>query len=287
MMWSKLKHKYIWERIWYERLTEPIHLNLLAVFVALFGTYRAKISFDLILRQSNAFSILKVADRAKQLNLKSVTLIEFGVAAGAGLLNIYKIAEKISLVSGIDFKIYGFDTGIGMPPPQDYRDHPELYQEGDYPMNQELLSKVLPENVELIIGDLKDTVPAFKKQLSAASPIGFVSIDLDYYSSTKEALKLFLGDAQNYLPETLIYLDDIHEDSHNSFCGELLAIQEFNAENKMRKIDTYTFLRSKRIFKNAPWIDHMRVLHVLDHPLRQNLKSRQEIVTLSNPYLEQ
>lgn len=134
---------------------------------------------------------------------------------------------------------------------------------------------------------MKDTVPAFKKQLSAASPIGFVSIDLDYYSSTKEALKLFLGDAQNYLPETLIYLDDIHEDSHNSFCGELLEIQDFNAENKMRKIDTYTFFRSKRIFKNAPWIDHMRVLHVLDHPLRQNLKSRQEIVTLSNPYLEQ
>lgn len=154
-------------------------------------------------------------------------------------------------------------------------------------MNKELLSKVLPENAELIIGDLKNTVPAFRERLSADSPIGFVSIDVDYYSSAKEALNLLLGDAQNYLPETLIYLDDIHEYSHNVWCGELLAIEEFNAENKMRKIDRYTFLKSKRIFKNAPWIEHMFVLHVLDHPIRQNLRTRQEIVTLSNPYLEQ
>ena len=31
---------------------------------------------------------------------------------------------------------YGLDTGEGMPPPRDHRDHPELYGQGWYPMDR-------------------------------------------------------------------------------------------------------------------------------------------------------
>src|SRR5689334_17227289 len=92
---KKLGRSYIWKRIFYERFTEPLHLNVLALFVALFGSFRLKVSYDLIVRHHHAFSILKCADQAKRLRIETVTLIEFGVAAGAGLVNMAKVAERV------------------------------------------------------------------------------------------------------------------------------------------------------------------------------------------------
>src|SRR5262245_1610479 len=112
---KKLSHRYIWDRIFYERLTEPIHLNILAAFVWAFGSYRSKIHYDLIIRSNNAYGILKAADEAKRLGIKTVSLVEFGVAAGAGLMNMAKIASRVTRETDISFKIYGFDTGKGMP----------------------------------------------------------------------------------------------------------------------------------------------------------------------------
>jgi hypothetical protein len=39
----KLSERHVWERMLRERLAEPLHLNLLAIPVALFGSLRAKI----------------------------------------------------------------------------------------------------------------------------------------------------------------------------------------------------------------------------------------------------
>jgi len=39
----KLAHGYIWERIFVERLAEPIHLNLASIPVALLGTFRSRL----------------------------------------------------------------------------------------------------------------------------------------------------------------------------------------------------------------------------------------------------
>jgi hypothetical protein len=285
MFLKKLKHAYIWKRIFIERLTEPIHLNLLSIFIALFGSYKAKISFDLVLREHNAYGILRAAEEAKKLGLKSVSIIEFGVAAGAGLLNMCKIAEKVSLCTGIEFKIYGFDTGCGMPPHQDYRDHPELYREGDFPMNQDQLLNLLPKNAELLIGGLDETIPVFLQNLNDESPVGYVVIDVDYYSSSKEALNLVTSDPTKYLPITFFYLDDVYSDYHNEWAGELLAIQEFNNENELRKISPYKILKTLRIFKNAAWLERMYILHVFDHPLRQGSIPAKGVQVLSNPYI--
>ena len=283
----KLRHGYIWQRVLVERLTEPLHLNFLAFFVAIFGTLRAKIAFDLVLRHHHSYAILAQADYAREMGIKTVTLIEFGVAAGAGLLNICEIARKVTAVTGVEFKIYGFDTGKGMPPPESYRDHPDLYSTGDFPMNHEALVKRLPANAQLILGELKETVAQFVAKLSANEPVGFVSVDVDYYSSTRDALTIFDSTPDKYLPRVIIYLDDVESPAHNSWCGELYAVHEFNEKHERRKIEPHTFLRGTRIFKNARWIDHMVTLHVLDAPARSTwqVDTGSRPIVLDNPYI--
>lgn len=282
---TKLRRGYIWKRILIERFTEPLHLNIIAVFVALFGTFRAKVAFDLVLRHHHAYGILSVADEARELGIARLTLIEFGVSTGAGILNMADVAGRVTRVTGVQFDIFGFDTGQGMPLPRSVRDHPELYQAGDFAMNVEKLTPMLPDNVTLIIGELADTVPEFVKTLKAAAPVGFVSLDVDYYFSSKDALRVFSGPAECYLPRTCLYADDVEHVSHNSYCGEQLAIAEFTSEHEFRKIERYPFLSRTRVFQRAPWILHMYTLHVLDHPSRRTLRQDRARLSLLNPYL--
>jgi len=270
----------------YERLTEPLHLNAAAVLVKLFGSIREQIDFDLIGRKQYAYGILKSADYAKGMGIDIVSIIEFGVAFGGGLLNMVEIANKVTKETGIKFNIYGFDTGQGMAPPLDYRDHPNLYGEGDFPMNFDKLSAALPENAKLVIGDVEETVGKFTNELPSTEPIGFVSVDIDYYSSAKNALKIFNDSPEKYLPITVMYFDDIHLDWHNQWCGELLAIKEFNEENRFRKIDYNRFFEHQRIFKKTRWLKHMYLCHILDHPERVTIKVSNKKRTIKNPYLK-
>lgn len=283
---KKLQKKEIWNRVFLERLTEPIHLNLLSLFYAVFGSYKKKIDYDLILRPHHAYSLLKVAEYAKDNKIETVSLLEFGVASGAGLMNMSQIASELTKSTGVQFKIYGFDTGKGMPPPESYKDHPEYYLEGDFPMNFEALQKNLPKNVELIIGDVRETLQSFQAKISPNEPIGFISFDLDYYSSTVSAFEILKYKSELYLPLTYLYFDDIELPNHNHACGELLAIKEFNKNNELRKIEHHRFLENTRIFRRANWIKHIYFFHVLDHPKRNNLNSKIQKRVLANPYLK-
>ncbi|MGH7932177.1 MAG: hypothetical protein ACREQN_03310 [Candidatus Binataceae bacterium] len=252
----------------------------MSLLVGTFGSYRTKVDFDLIPRRHYAYGILRAADKAKSRGLDSVTVAEFGVAAGWGLLNMCEIAKNVSRVTGVEIRIVGFDGGEGLPPPQDYRDHPDLFRAGDYPMDREGLMRTLPSNARLVLGPLKDTVPEFARTLSPQSPLGFASIDVDYYSSAKDAFVLFCeSDPVKYLPVPGLYFDDITEESQNSWCGELLAINEFNAEQPLRKIEIDRFLRGRRIFKGGRWIDQIYLLHVLDHPVMQGREIRSHIIS--------
>jgi hypothetical protein len=282
---GKLRQEYVWRRIFVERLTEPLHLNFLAALVWIFGSFRARVAFDLVLRHHHAYGILKAADDARALGLKRVTLLEFGVATGTGLLNMASIASRVTSITDVHFDIIGFDTGRGMPPPKSFRDHPELFQAGDFVMNVKALTERLPSNAKLVLGDIVDTVPEFIRTLQPSAPIGFVSLDLDYYYSTKDALSVFSGPADRYLPRTCVYVDDIEGDSYNQYCGALLAVAEFNDEQALRKLDRSPFVQKSRVFQRAPWIDHIYTLHVLDHPTRNTLVQGRERLSLLNPYL--
>jgi len=267
---KKLTEKGKLNKIIYERFTEPAHLNFISLFVTLLGSFEKKVEFDLILRQHYAFCILGAARLARNLGFKSTTLIEFGTGSGMGLMNICEIAKKVSKCTGVHLDIVGFDLGTGLPKPRDYRDHPEIFSPGSYPLlDKDRLLESLPDNARLILGDIADTVPGFIKTISKESPIGFVAIDVDYYSSAKESLKVFEGNPELYLPFLLVYLDDVGDFiNYSPWTGELLAVNEFNTENKLRKISFYSGLRGKRIFKNANWINKIYVMHVLDHTWR-------------------
>jgi hypothetical protein len=286
-LFRRLAQRKIWSRIFKERLTEPLHLNLLSLFVWVFGSYRAKVGYDLVVRQNNAYSILKAADFARSQNIRTVSLIEFGVGSGTGLLNMARIAGQVTRATGVSFKLYGFDSGQGMPPARDYRDHPDLYQQGDFAMNQDALKKVLPANVQLIIGEVSGTVAGFISRLPPDEPVGYVVFDMDYYFSMCDALKILRDpNPLKYLPITLVYLDDIALDPHNHYCGELLAVNEFNAENQLRKIEPHAFLENRRIFRKALWVKQIFFLHVLDHPSRCRITVSDKKRALFNPYLD-
>lgn len=282
---SKLRQPRVLHRVLAERLTEPLHINALAALVAVFGSFRAKAAFDLILRPQHAYGLLSAADRAKQLGLKRIHAIEFGVAQGAGLMNMALIGQRVQAATGVEVRVVGMDTGQGMPPAVDYRDHPDLYWEGCFPMDADRLRAHLPDNAELLIGDLEQIIPSFLEKLSDEEPVGYIAIDVDYYSSTCKALDACLAAPGRYLPCTWVYLDDIHHPEHNDWCGELLAIREFNEAHQWRKIQAEQMLRTRRIMKNPMWIDQMYILHVLDHPVRSSTDAKSHVHELENPYL--
>lgn len=280
---DKLLKPRIWKKILHERLSEPIHLNLVAAGVALFGSFRSRVDFDLVVRAQHAFGLLQSADWARSHGISRLSAIEFGVANGAGLFNMCEIARKVTAATSVAFDIYGFDSGTGMPPPRDYRDHPEYYRRGDFPMQDPAaLQSLLPSNAKLILGDIRATVADFVP----AAPIGFVSIDVDYYFSTVEALQILAGPPELYLPSVIVYLDDVEFDGHNEYCGELLAAKEFVLAHPLRPITRYNLLRQKRIFQRALWIDHMHLAHILDHPSRLEAIGQQGAIVLENPYLQ-
>lgn len=282
---KRIFQKDKFERVLVERLTEPLHVNIASAAVALFGSFRRKVDFDLVLRPQYAFPILRAADLANEWGYKRLTLLEFGVAGGAGLLNICRIADEVTKTTGVSFRIVGFDTGAGMPEPVDYRDLPEAFAAGDFPMDAERLRAALPANCELILGPITETLPAFLESVDASAPIGFASIDVDYYSSAKDALAVFSDSPEKYLPLVPIYLDDVGDITVNPWVGEWLAVNEFNDENAMRKIAPWNMLRARRICKNAKWIEHIFSLHVHDHEVRTPGKRVRAQRTADNEFI--
>jgi hypothetical protein len=190
----------------------------------------------------------------------SITIAEFGVFTGDGLLSLCKAASFFREEFDYDIRVLGFDNGTGLPAPVDYRDHPEMWSKGGFNVgiNLDPLRQKLPDFATLIIGDVGDRVSDAHRAFTDA-PLAFAAIDVDYYSSTKRLMPVFEFEPACYLPGTPLYFDDVRQALlWNSWCGEELAIKEFNEEHAMRKIEL------KESFK----IPRLYVLHVLDHPLR-------------------
>lgn len=228
-------------------------------------------------RANYAYGMLRAADMALLLGKRGVTVCEFGVASGSGLLNMLDLASAITAETGVRFRVVGFDTGRGLPEVGDYRDHPEAWATGDFPMGDasRLQRMVAERGGELILGDIGETIGPFMETLDSGFPLGFVSIDVDIYSATKSAFRCFEGEAELYCPVVSIYFDDIVGFFANEWCGELLAIREFNAtEGLPRKIDHDRSLPGDRPMRDADFYEHMYACHILDHPLRNRHETR-------------
>ena len=80
-------------------------------------------------------------------------MIEFGVASGAGLLELERICEYVEKDYDIELHVYGFDTGTGLPRSDDYRDAPWKWGEGWYEMDVDKLNRQL-KRAKLVIGNV-------------------------------------------------------------------------------------------------------------------------------------
>ena len=226
------------------------------------------------------YGLLMAVRAAKKYGNDSISVAEFGVANGRGLRRMASLAERLSAQSGVKITVFGFDSAEGLPPPTDYRDHPELFSAGDYPMQDfDQLQSELAGRANLIIGDIRE-IESFDQIITDSGPLGFASIDVDIYSSAKSSLKLIAeADSSSLLPTVSLHFDDVWSEwEYNRFAGELLAIDEINDEHELRKIDNDRYVDYWH-GGSQPWHAAMWILHSLDHPDRfKELRSETQII---------
>jgi hypothetical protein len=217
-------------------------------------------------RPNYVWGVVQGAHLATALSIPRVSVIELGVAGGNGLLAMEHIAEHVEALLGVGIDVYGFDTGVGLPPPQDHRDTPNLEQAGDYPMDLDNLRSRL-KRAQLVLGPVADTAPKFLA--SCPPPIAFLAFDVDLYSSTMQAFRLLEANASLLLPRVQCYFDDIFAFTYGDCNGELLAIADFNAAHERRKIAKLQGLRyyAPARYANEPWVEQFYLAHIFDHDL--------------------
>ncbi len=217
-------------------------------------------------RHHYALGLAQAVRQAIHCGYPRITAIELGVFTGAGLLELCDAAKFFMNELGIEIAVYGFDSTHGLPPLEGYIDHPELWHTSAFKMPDpaELRAK-LPPFARLVIGDVGETIPDFEQEVRAA-PIGFISFDLDLYSSTKRALPILNFAPESYLPGVALLFDDSNTVvTHSEWCGEAAAVREFNEESTLRKIDR----------KPSFTIRNFAVCQIFDHPIRQGrMKAR-------------
>ena|SRR5580692_4618189 len=226
---------------------------------------KLKVDLDLYRKPAYAYGIYASAVQARALGIPRISAIEFGVATGNGLLEMEKIAADVENSIGVEIRTIGFDLAKGLPSPIDYRDLPYLYSGGFYEMDVDALQRRLQRS-SLLLGDVGETVPMFLTQ--EHMPIGFMSFDLDYYSSTANAFKVIDGDYSRYLPRMLCYFDDMSnaDAMQCEYTGEALAIREFNQGHSQAKICAVAGLAASRQIPGT-WTERMFCCHLFNHPL--------------------
>jgi hypothetical protein len=257
----------------------PLRVALARRFIKQFSlfSYEDRISVGAIDRPHYGYCIFQAAKLASLLGCPKISVIEFGCGGGNGLLNAEMHISEVMKIFPIEIELYGFDSGSGLPPPRDYRDMPHYFQGGLYEMDRKSLERKL-KRAKLIIGDVKDGCATFLREHDPA-PIGCMFHDLDYYSSTRDALAYLDAGASHFLPRVFMYFDDIIGNNVwlcNEFTGERLAIAEFNQKHETQNI-------SKNY--SAPkqyWSDQIYIYHDFDHPKYNDFVAGKEQIEHQN-----
>lgn len=211
-------------------------------------------------RMHYAASIYGAAFEAKELGYDSISVIEFGVAGGNGLVCCEFHAREVSRLLNIKIEVYGFDTGEGLLESNaGFKDMLHIWEYGSYRMDYEKLKERL-SYAKLVIGDVNDTGRDFFTKYRPA-PVGCMLIDVDRYSATVPILKMLDEDNSRFLPRVYMYFDDIVPEYE--FSGETLAIKEFNQSHEMIKISPegmaeYAVDDYRRKLKQCHRFDHTK-----------------------------
>jgi hypothetical protein len=224
--------------------------------------------FQVIERPHYAYCMLGAADLARRLKIGRISALEFGVAGGNGLAFMSNFAAEVERATGVEVECYGFDTGEGMPPPQEERDLPYWFKEAQYRMDLPALQRKLPD-AKLVIGNVSRTLSNFVESARPAR-IGAIFNDVDYYSSTADTLKLFdqaerAPDA--FMPRVFMYFDDIigsELEMYGPYNGQLAAIEAFNAAHEAIKIHRNQNLIPKT---HLQYRHQIYYAHLFGHPL--------------------
>jgi hypothetical protein len=248
-------------------LSRPVPLRIviarkLVKKLSLFS-YTDRLVIGAIERAHYGHCIYEAAKLAARLNYSDISVIEFGCGGGNGLLNAESHINEIEKVFPVKIQLYGFDSAAGLPQAEDYRDYPYYFRPGQFRMDLDALRARLAR-ARLVLGDVAETRKTFFGEYNPA-PIGAIFHDLDFYSSTREALRIFEADQHYFLPRVFMYFDDINGNNTWLPCeytGELLAINEFNQANKKSKI-----VRNRTMHHwNEWWADQIFVYHDFEHP---------------------
>lgn len=159
---------------------------------------------------------------AKLFGIKRISVLEFGMAAGAGLMNLEFHAREQERLSGVRIDVLGFDSGMGLIfNEEDTCNIAWRFGAGDYSSDENELLPLL-RKAKMVYGDICETAEAFFEDKEYA-PIGFVSIDVDNYTPAA-AIPGMLGnsDDSRFLPRVRLYLDDLLSDME--FQGKAVAV---------------------------------------------------------------
>jgi hypothetical protein len=216
-------------------------------------------------RPAYGWSVLSAAFSARGQGIEAISVLEFGVARGEGLVALESAAEQVEALLGVKITVVGFDTGKGMPAPTDPRDVPFALSTGDFAMDEAKVRSRL-KRAQLRLGGVAETIPVFLAE--EPPPIGFVSVDVDYYSSTMESFVALEAGPDRLLPRIALHFDDVVLPPWTDFNGERAAIHEFNRTHEHRKISPVYGLRywlpgpdAKRL-----WPEKIFVAELFDHP---------------------
>jgi hypothetical protein len=236
------------------------------------GDYEWRVKHNLVDRPAYAYCVREACRLAARLGVPRISVIEFGVAGGNGLVALEHHARQWSAIFGVGVDVYGFDAEHGLPAPVDYRDLPYHWQAGFFEMDSEALQKRIG-SARLVLGQVQDTVSTFVKDHDPA-PIGAVMHDMDLYSSTAIGLKLFDIDESRRMPRIFCYFDDIVGNDISLFAdgtGERLAIAEFNESHPHQEISPAYHLRCPATQR---WHFQVYVAHDFEHRHYNDFVSR-------------
>jgi hypothetical protein len=245
-------------------MESPLRLFVRAALKGLPVSASTRAFWDISDRPAYLVGVHYAARRALRQGVGAISVIEFGVAGGDGLLALEREAAAVEAELGVAIRVHGFDNGpAGLPEfIGDYRDHPDKWKPGDFPMDVDRLRSRLGPRTSLVLGEVAETVPGFFDDPSVP-PVGFVAFDLDLYSSTAQALRILAMPGKRMLDHVPLYFDDVAHSVSHRFAGELLAIEEFNRDNEDVKVDRWRGLSSDRPFPEAGWLRKMYMAHDL------------------------
>ena len=248
----------------------PLRVELIRYFSRKFNLFGFLTQLDIesLEKPYLAYCMLNAAIQAKGLGIMKISAIEFGICSGDSLTYIEKYSKEIEKLTGVSFNTYGFDMMSGLPKTSiNYKNQLYFWPQGAFKTDLEKLRKNIKTST-LVIGDIKDTVKTFFDDYEPPV-IGFISFDLDYYTSTLSAFEIFNFSQSNYLPRVECYMDDVssfNELSASKGTGVLRAIEEFNEKENNKKIYKKELVSQFRRFKES-WNEKIYVFHDFNHDL--------------------